>query len=99
MSDHPPPVSYPAEFDVIPRLREIQDLMEPRDCHLLGSAILEIVELRERLQPDDRVDGAIRKLRALKRDFAMKGANATTMERAIDLLRSFARPAKSEVEG
>lgn len=38
---------------------------------------------------DDRIDSAIRKLRILKRDFNMKGAYATTMERAIDLLRSF----------
>lgn len=36
----------------------------------------------------DRIDSAIRKLSILKRDFNMKGANATTMERAIDLLRS-----------
>lgn len=96
---YPPPITYPAEYDVIPRLRQIQDLLEPNDCHLLGSAILEIIELRERLAPDSRIEGAVRKLRALKRDFNMKGANATTMERAIDLIHSFARPSTAHEEG
>lgn len=41
--------------------------------------------------PDSRIESAIRKLRIIKRDFCMKGANATTLERAIDLMRSFAR--------
>lgn len=34
---------------------------------------------------------AIRKLEILKRDFRMKGANFTTMERAIDVIRLLAR--------
>ncbi len=51
----------------------------------------------------EKAEAAIRKLKALKRDFNMKGANATTIERAIDLVRGVSRkvvPAHSgEAEG
>lgn len=46
----------------------------------------------------DRIESAIRKLRILKNDFKMKGANATTIERAIDLMNSIDRADPSKAE-
>ena len=48
---------------------------------------------------DDRIESATRKLKALKRDFGMKGTNATTIERAIDLMRSIGRAAPPQPSG
>jgi len=44
-----------------------------------------------------KIDGVIRKLTELKRAFDMKGANATTMERAINTLRDMS-PVTEPVE-
>lgn len=43
------PLTYPVEYDVLPLMSELQDKVEPTDCYMLGSAMLEIYELRRAL--------------------------------------------------
>jgi hypothetical protein len=54
-------------------------------------------EVRQEARRNDRIEGAVRGLERLKSDFAMKGANATTIERAIQALRTLSRPAEQAV--
>lgn len=56
---------------------------------VLAAALATSAPIPEDDPEDNRAASAIRKLRILKRDFAMKGANATTIERVIDFIKSF----------
>jgi hypothetical protein len=47
---YPPPATYPTQFDAIPDLKRLAQKLDGRDFHLLQSSMLEIIELRQRVQ-------------------------------------------------